>query len=149
MLRLALILTSVVNFAAGLGLAGLWFKFRNDPGMPIFVLLVGLSLFVQGAFTLGHLRGAWRQWSFFAAGECAAALVGGVEILQGVIYNLNPTNGDYEWGPLMAATLMTTQATLGLIYAARSAEFGSERTRRISRIAKRSNSGPAKSATLI
>jgi hypothetical protein len=119
-LRLTLILASIANIAAGLGLAGLWFKFRHDPGMPIFVLFVALSLFVQGAFTLGHLRGLWRQWSLFVAGESAAALVGGVAILQGVIYNLNPTNGDYEWGPLMAATLLTTQATLGLIYAAHS-----------------------------
>lgn len=124
MLRLALILTSVVNIAAGLGLGGLWFKFRHDPGMPIFVLLVALSLFIQGGFTLAHLRGLWRQWSLFVAGEGAAALVGGVAILQGVIYNLNPTNGDYEWGPLMAATLLTTQATLGLIFAARSGEVG-------------------------
>lgn len=124
MLRLALILTSVVNVAAGLGLAGLWFKFRNDPGMPIFPLLIGLALFVQGAFTLGHLRGLWRQWTLFVTGESAAALVGGVAILQGVLYNLNPTNGDYEWGPLMAATFLTTQATLGLIFAARSGEIG-------------------------
>jgi hypothetical protein len=119
-LRLVLILASVVNVAAGLGLGGLWFKFRNDPEMPIFVLFVGLSLLIQGGFTLGHLRGLWRQWSLFVAGEGAAALFGGLAILQGVIYNLSPTNGDYEWGPLMAATLITTQATLGLIYAARS-----------------------------
>jgi hypothetical protein len=118
-LRIVLILTSIVNVAAGLGLGGLWFKFRHDEGMPIIVLFVALSLFVQGAFTLGYLRGLWRQWSVFVAGESAAALVGGVAIIQGVIYNLNPTNGDYEWGPLMAATLMSTQATIGLIFAAR------------------------------
>lgn len=124
MLRIALILASIANVAAGLGLGGLWFKFRNDPGMPIVVLFVALSLFIQGGFTLGHVRGLWRQWSLFVAGEGAAALVGAVAILQGVIYNLHPTNGDYEWGPLTAATLMTTQATIGLIFAARSGEFG-------------------------
>jgi hypothetical protein len=128
-LRIALILTSIANVAAGLGLAGLWFKFRNDPGMPIVVVFIALSLLVQGGFTLGHLRGIWKGWglpsfSLFVTGECAAALVGGVAILQGVIYNLNPTNGDYEWGPLMAATLLTTQATLGLVLAARSNELG-------------------------
>jgi hypothetical protein len=122
-LRITLILASIANIAAGVGLAGLWFKFRHDEGMPIIVLFIALSLFVQGAFTLGHLRGLWRQWNLFVAGEGAAALVGGLAIFHGVIYNLNPTNGDYEWGPLMAATLMTTQATLGLIFAARSAEF--------------------------
>lgn len=129
MLRIALILTSIANIAAGLGLGALWFRFRNDPGMPVVVLFIGLALLVQGGFTLGHLRGTWKGWglpsfSLFVTGECAAALVGGVAILQGVIYNLNPTNGDYEWGPLMAATLLTTQATIGLVYAARSNEIG-------------------------
>lgn len=124
MVRIALILASIANVAAGLGLGGLWFKFRHDEGMPIIVLFIALSLFIQGAFTLGHLRGFWRQWSLFVAGEGAAALVGAVAILQGVVYNLHPTNGDYEWGPLMAATLVTTQATIGLIFAARSGEFG-------------------------
>ena len=129
MLRIALILASVANVAAGFGLGGLWFKFRNDPGMPIVVLFIALALLVQGGFTLGHLRGIWKGWglpsfSLFVTGECAAALVGGIAILQGVIYNLSPVNGDYEWGPLMAATLLTTQATLGLISAARSNELG-------------------------
>jgi hypothetical protein len=123
-LRIALILASIANIAAGIGLGALWFKFRNDPGMPIVVLLVGLSLLIQGGFTIGHLRGLWRQWNLFVAGEGAAALVGAVAILQGVIYNLRPTNGDYEFGPLMAATLMTTQATIGLILAAQSGEIG-------------------------
>jgi hypothetical protein len=128
-LRLALILASIANIAAGLGLGGLWFKFRNDPGMPIVVLFVALSLLIQGGFTLGHLRGLWKQlglpsFSLFVAGEGAAALVGAVAILQGVVYNLHPTNGDYEFGPLLAATLMTTQATIGLIFAAGSGEFG-------------------------
>jgi hypothetical protein len=96
--------------------------------MPIVVLFVALSLFVQGAFTIGHLRGLWKQWrlpSFhlFVAGELAAALVGGLAIMQGVLYSLRPINGDYELGPLLAATFATTQATIGLIYAARSAEF--------------------------
>lgn len=34
MLRIALILTSIANIAAGFGLGGLWFRFRNDAGMP-------------------------------------------------------------------------------------------------------------------
>ena len=99
MVRLALILASIANVAAGLGLGALWFKFRHDSGMPIVVLFVALSLLIQGGFTLGHLRGVWKQWglpsfSLFVAGEGAAALVGALAILQGVIYNINPTNGD-------------------------------------------------------
>jgi hypothetical protein len=128
-LRIVLFLSSLANVVAGIGLGALWFKFRHDPGMPIIVLGVALSLVIQGGFTLGHLRGIWKQWglpsfSLFVAGEGAAALVGAVAILQGVIYNLHPINGDYEFGPVMAATLMTTQATVGLIFAARSGEFG-------------------------
>lgn len=124
MVRIALIFASATNIAAGLGLGALWLKYRGEDGMPVVVLFVALSLFIQGVFTLGHLRGLWKQWTLFVAGESAAALVGAVAILQGVIYNLQPTNGDYEFGPLMAATLMTTQATIGLIFAARSGEFG-------------------------
>ena len=136
MVRIALILASIANITAGLGLGGLWFKFRHDAGMPIVVLFVALSLFVQGGFTLGHLRGVWKQWglpsfSLFVVGEAAAALVGALAILQGVIYNLHPINGDYEFGPLTAATLMTTQATIGLIFAARSPGFGAPRQTRI------------------
>ena len=129
MVRLALILASIANIAAGLGLGGLWLKFRHDEGMGIVVLFVALSLFIQGGFTLGHIRGIWKQWrvpsfSLFVAGEGAAALVGGLAILQGVLYNLHPMNGDYEFGPLTAATLMTTQAAIGLIFAAQSPELG-------------------------
>ncbi len=124
MLRFALTATSVTNAAAGAALASMWYRFRHDEGMPIIVLIVALSLVIQGTFTLGQLRGLWKRlgipsFQLFVTGESAAALVGGVAILQGVLYNLHPINGDYEFGPLLAATLMTTQATIGLVYAAR------------------------------
>jgi hypothetical protein len=127
-LRTALLVTSIANAAAGVGLASMWYRFRHDDGMPIVVLFVALSLFIQGAFTLGHLSGLWRRWGIpsfllFVTGESAAALVGGVAILQGVLYNLHPVNGDYEFGPLLAATFMTTQATIGLVSAARNWEL--------------------------
>jgi hypothetical protein len=100
--------------------------------MPVIVLFVALSLLIQGAFTLGHLKGLWRRWripSFplFVTGEVAAALIAGVAILQGVLYNLRPVNGDYEFGPMLAATLMSTQATIGLVYAARTDGFAVRR----------------------
>ncbi len=132
MLRLALTAASVANAAAGAGLASMWYRFRHDDGMPVIVLFVALSLFVQGVFTLGQLRGLWKTWGLpsfqlFVIGESAAALVGGVAILQGVLYNLHPINGDYEFGPLFAATFMTTQATIGLVHAARNWEFAARR----------------------
>src|SRR4051812_36741406 len=110
----------------------MWYRYRHDDGMPIIVLFVGLSLFIQAAFTLGYIQGMWTRlripsFQLFITGEAAAALVGGVAILQGVLYNLQPVNGDYEFGPLLAATLMTTQATIGLVYAARSDGFAVRR----------------------
>jgi hypothetical protein len=128
MLRIGLVLASLANIIAGVGLGSLWFKFRHDEGMPIIVLLVAASLALQGCFTLGHLRGWWERWGipsfqFFVIGESAAALVGGVAIFQGIIYNLNPINGDYELGPMLAAALITTQATIGLIYVAGGGEL--------------------------
>ena len=128
MLRPTLIITSIANAALGVGLASLWYRFRHGDGMPIIVLFVALSLFIQGVFTLGHLRGLWKRWGIpsfllFVAGESAGALIGGVAILQGVLYNLHPINGDYEFGPLLAATFMTTQAAIGLVFAARTWEL--------------------------
>jgi len=127
-LRLVLITTSLVNSLAGLGLAFEWYRYRSDEGMPIVVLFVALSLVIQGLFTLGHIEYFWKRVGvpssqLFVAGESAAALVGGMAILQGILYNLHPVNGDYEFGPLLAATLMSTQATLGLVFAARSDAF--------------------------
>jgi len=132
MLRPSLILSSLANIAAGLGLATLWYQSRHDPGMPLIVLFVALALLVQGAFTLGHVEGLWKRWripsfQLFVTGEAGAALIGGVAILQGVLYNLRPVNGDYEFGPMLAATLMTTQAAIGLVFAARSDGFGARR----------------------
>ncbi len=131
-LRLNLIAASLANAAAGIALGALWYQYRNDEGMPIIVLFIALSLFIQAAFTLGHIQKLWDRWripsfQLFVTGEAAAAFVGGLAILQGVIYNLRPVNGDYEFGPLTAATLMTIQATLGLIYAARTNGLGVRR----------------------
>lgn len=129
MLRIALFLTSLANAVTGLGLAGLYFRFRSGGGVPVVVLLIALSLCVQGAFTIGYLRGWWAQLGaratqLFVAGEAAAALVGTIGTLQGILYNLHPVNGDQEYGPLMAALLMGTQAAVGLVYAARTEEVG-------------------------
>ncbi len=122
MLYLVLFLASLANVVAGLGLAGLYFRFRGGGGVPVIVLLIAVSLFVQGAFTIGYVRGWWRQLGdratqLFVAGESAAALVGTLGTLQGNLYNLNPRNGDYEYGPLTAALLIGMHAALGLFYA--------------------------------
>src|SRR5438046_8544054 len=98
MLRPSLILSSLANIAAGLGLATLWYQYRHDEGMPLIVLFVALALLVQGAFTLGHVEGLWKRWripsfQLFVTGEAGAALIGGVAILPGVLYNLRPKIG--------------------------------------------------------
>jgi hypothetical protein len=128
MLRAALLVMSLANSAAGIVLGSLYFRYNHDDGMPIIVLFVALSLLVQGGFTIGYLAGLWRRWQsasaqLFVIGEFAAGLVGSVTALQGILYNIHPTNGDYEFGPLMASVLMTAQAVLGLLYVIRSGEF--------------------------
>lgn len=128
MLRAALLVMSLANSATGIALASLYFRLRANEGMPLLVLFVALSLLVQGGFTLGYLAGLWRRWQspsaqLFVIGEFAALLVGSVTTLQGILYNVHPTNGDYEFGPLMASAFMTVQAVLGLLYMIRSGEF--------------------------
>lgn len=128
MLRISLFVVSAANIAAGAGLTGVYLRTRSGGGVPFVVLLIALSLFVQGAFTVGHLRRWWARFGeraaqLFVAGESAAALVGILGTLQGILYNLHPINGDQEFGPLMAAALFATHAVIGLTYAARNEAF--------------------------
>lgn len=128
MLRISLLVVSLSNVVAGLGLAGAYFRFRGGGGVPFVVLVIALSLFVQGAFTIGYLRDWWKQWGalgtqLFVAGESAAVLAGTIGTIQGILYNLHPRNGDQEFGPLMVAILIGTQAALGLVYAARNGDI--------------------------
>lgn len=124
MLRTALVFTSLVNAVAGLGLAGLYLKLRGGGDVPVVVLLVAVCLLAQGGYTVGYLRDWWdplgaRATQLFVVGESAAAMAGVLGTVQGVLYNLNPTNGDLEFGPLMAALLIGIHAAVGLTYAAR------------------------------
>lgn len=123
MLGVALALFSVINIVAGAAFAGLYLRFQSGGGVPVSVLLIGIAFVVQGAFTLGYLRGWWSRLGeriprLFVAGESVAALAGVLGTLQGILYNLSPVNGDQEFGPLMAAALMGTHAIVGLSYAA-------------------------------
>jgi len=128
MLRIPLFIISAVNIAAGAVVAGLYVSARGGGGVPVIVLFIGLALFVQGAYTVGYLRGWWsrsggRATQLLVAGESTALLVGALGTLQGILYNLHPRNGDQEFGPLMAATLFATHAVVGLVYAARNERF--------------------------
>lgn len=94
MLRTALFLASAFNVAAALGLAGLYFTFASAGGVPLIVLGIAATLFVQGAFTVGYLQGWWSQLGdkatqLFVAGEVAAILVGSLGTIQGILYNLH------------------------------------------------------------
>jgi hypothetical protein len=124
MYRGALLVTSLANSAAGFGLGSLYFQFQSNEGMPILVLVVAVALFVQGAYTLAYLAGVLRplrglDTQLFLAGEFAAVLIGSIATVQAILYNLHPRNGDFEFGPLIAALLMTVQAATGLLYALR------------------------------
>ena len=80
MLRIALILASIANLAAGLGLGGLWSRFRHDPGMPIVMLFATLitmqatlGLIFPGRnkeFGVATMRSASRPSTSARTGEC-------------------------------------------------------------------------------
>jgi len=87
--------------------------------VPIIVLFIGLSLLIQGGFTILYLRGDLDAWGNIAtgalfAGEGLSACVGAGGLIQGIIHNVN--NADMEMAPVLAGLLMLVQALLALLY---------------------------------
>lgn len=131
MLKTALYFLSLVNAALGLFLAGAYFFDNQSGGIPVLVLVTGISLMTQGVYTIVYIGGALDDWheratQLFVSGETAAILAGGLATIQGVILNLHPRNGDYEFLPMGLGIFMAVQATIGLIYAS---STSAERTR--------------------
>ena len=117
MLKTLLLLASMANCAGGLVLIATWGSMPQR--VPIIVLFIGLSLLIQGAFTILYLRGALATWGEIAtgalfAGEGLAGFVGLGGLIEGVIHNMQ--NADMEMAPVLAGLLMATQALLALFY---------------------------------
>ena len=117
MLKTLVILASIANCAGGLVLIFTWATMSQR--VPIIVLFIGMSLLIQGGFTVLYLRGDLDSWGNIAtgalfAGEGLAACVGAGGLIQGIIHNIN--NADMEMAPVLAGLLMLVQALLALVY---------------------------------
>jgi formate-dependent nitrite reductase membrane component NrfD len=117
MLKTLVILASIANCAGGLVLIFTWATMSER--VPIIVLFIGVSLLIQGGFTILYLRGDLDGWGNIAtgalfAGEGLSACVGAGGLIQGIIHNIN--NADMEMAPVLAGLLMLVQALLALLY---------------------------------
>jgi hypothetical protein len=117
MLKTLVIFASIANCAGGLVLIFTWATMSQR--VPIIVLFIGMSLLIQGGFTILYLRGDLDSWGGLAtgalfAGEGLAACVGAGGLIQGIIHNIN--NADMEMAPVLAGLLMLVQALLALLY---------------------------------
>ena len=117
MLKLAVMLASIANCAAGIVLIATWASMSER--VPIIVLFIGTSLLFQGAYTILYLRGDLDRWGDLAtgalfAGEGLAACVGAGGLIEGIIHNIH--NADMEMAPVLAGLLMLVQAILALLY---------------------------------
>jgi hypothetical protein len=117
MLRLLVMLASIANCAGGLVLIATWATMWQH--VPIIVLFIGISLLIQGAYTILYLRGDLDRWGDLAtgalfAGEGLSAVVGAGGLIQSIVHNIN--NADMEMAPVLAGLLMLVQAVLALFY---------------------------------
>ena len=117
MLKMLVILASIANCTGGLVLIFTWATMSQR--VPVIVLFIGLSLLVQGGYTILYLHGDLDSWGGIAtgalfAGEGLAACVGAGGLIQGIIHNIN--NADMEMAPVLAGLLMLVQALLALLY---------------------------------
>jgi formate-dependent nitrite reductase membrane component NrfD len=117
MLKTLVILASIANCAGGLVLIFTWATISQR--VPVIVLFIGVSLLIQGGYTILYLRGDLDSWGNLAtgalfAGEGLSACVGAGGLIQGIIHNIN--NADMEMAPVLAGLLMLVQALLALLY---------------------------------
>jgi len=117
MLKALVMVASVANCLGGIVLIATWAMMWQH--VPIIVPFIGVSLLIQGGYTLLYLRGDLGRWGDLAtgalfAGESLSACVGAGGLLQGIIHNLQ--NADMEMAPVLAGLLMLVQAILALLY---------------------------------
>ena len=117
MLRLLVMLASIANCAGGLILIATWVSMWER--VPLIVLFIGVSLLIQGGYTLLYLDGDLDRWRDLAtgalfAGEGLSACVGAGGLIQGIIHNIQ--HDDMEMAPVLAGLLMLSQALLVLVF---------------------------------
>ena len=107
---------SMINLVMGAALLGLA-AFTTD--MPPLVTALGLGLLIQAGYTLAYMAGRldrFQPWSLRAllAGQTVSLLVGFFGFVSSALYNVNPPNGDYEYGPLTVGVLIAFHAAAAL-----------------------------------
>ena len=117
MLKPLVMASSIANCIGGLVLIATWALMWQH--VPIIVLFIGASLFIQGAYTIAYLRGDPDRWGDLAtgalfAGEALSACVGAGGLIQGIIHNIQ--QADQEMAPVLAGLLMVVQALLALVF---------------------------------
>jgi hypothetical protein len=119
-MRTVLATLSVINVAFGLFVGALFFLTESN---PIVVLLLAVGLTTQGGYTLWYMSrrsGSSEPWSsrVLLTGETIALLIGVGGFTIAVINNINPANGDYEYGPIAVVGLIAAQAFAALLISA-------------------------------
>ena len=117
MLKVLVVLASIANCAGGLVLIATWGMMWQR--VPIIVLFIGMSLLIQGGFTILYLRGDLEVWGDLAtgaliAGEGLSFCVGLGGLILGIIHNIQ--DADMEMAPVLAGLLMVSQASVALLY---------------------------------
>jgi hypothetical protein len=120
-LRTFVTLSSAINLAGGLVLAGTWaVNWASDPQrhVPLVVLAIGGSMIIQALYTGAYVRGAFSAWREMASGALLAGqLISGCVGLGMVISGLTHVSetNDFEAAPVLAGILIGINALLALI----------------------------------
>ena len=103
--------------------------------VPIVVLIIGVSMMIQGLYCLGYTLDWWEAWGALPsgallAGQLISACAGAALLIYGVFYNARSSRGDYEPAPLLAGFMIVVNALLALLLLASSGELVPKRRTR-------------------
>jgi len=108
---------SILNLTAG---AGLLVLFTIETGPPLVVLVLAVTLLIQGGYTLTLMFGAFGSHQYAAthlqlAGSTLALIAGTIGFATGFLANINPANNDPEYGPMSIAAIIAVHAIASLL----------------------------------
>lgn len=117
LVRAVVVAASTVNLLAGIGLVTLVVSGHD---VPLPVLAPALALVAQGGYTLALILGARgsageRPRQLQVWGSTLALLVGALWLIVGIVNNINPVDGDPEYGPMTIAVLLSGHGLASLL----------------------------------
>ena len=103
--------------------------------VPIVVLIIGVSMMIQGLYCLGYTLDWWAAWGALPsgallAGQLISACAGAALLIYGVFYNARSSHGDFEPAPLLAGLMIVVNALLALVLLAWSGALMPKRSAR-------------------